>query len=77
MAPTNSKLQTLVSDISTGADVVLTALGEAGPGAVVGELGKLAGLALAAYQEALGQPITPETILQLLPAGTPLAPPAN
>lgn len=75
--PDANKIQGLVSDIAEGADVILTALGEAGPGAVVGELGKLAGRALAAYQEAVGAPITPDTILRLLPAGTPLAPPAN
>lgn len=72
--PDKSRLAIILGDLSTGADAVLEALGEQEAAALVGEVGKLASLALSAYREAAGTAITPDSILKLLPADTALKP---
>lgn len=74
--PANNELETILGDLATGANAVLEAIGKTEAAALVSEIGRLATLGISAYQAAMGTPITPESILQLLPDQTALKPSA-
>lgn len=77
-------IATIVTDIKAGSDTVLGLIEGLDPGlaapaetaeAVVDVLSTLASKALAALAEAQGTPITPESVLALMPNAIPLTPP--
>jgi hypothetical protein len=44
---------------------------------LTGLFGNLAGVAIQAAHDVFGKPVTPDSVLALMPASTPLAPPAG
>lgn len=81
---TAGDVSTAVTDIQDTGDLILAAVEGVDPGAAVpaekagsilDTLSQLAQKALAAWSVASGQPITPESVLLLMPNSTPLTPP--